>query len=76
MESELLRNKLHEYIDRADERKLSAIYVLIEDELEDKFTYSNETISMLHERRVNHVNGISKSYAAEESMEIIRRQKK
>ena len=76
MESELLRNKLHEYIDRADERKLSAIYVLIEDELEDKFTYSNETISMLHERRDNHVNSISKSYTAEESVEIIRRQKK
>ena len=36
MESAPLRDRLHEYIDRADERKLSAIYILIEDDLEKK----------------------------------------
>ncbi len=76
MESAVLRNKLHEYIDKADERKLSAIYVLIEEELEDGFIYDSGTISMLHERRNNHLNGAGKSYTAEESLEMIRGQKR
>ncbi len=75
MESATLRNKLHEYIDKADERKLSAIYVLVEDELEDGSIYDDETIFMLHERRNDHLNGTSKSFTPEESLEIIRGQK-
>ena len=60
----------------ADERKLSAIYVFVEDELEEKFSYDSETISMLHERRNNHISGASKSYTAEESLETIRGKKR
>ena len=76
METAVLRDKLHEYIHRADERKLSAIYVFVEDELEEKFSYDSETISMLHERRNNHISGASKSYTAEESLETIRGKKR
>ena len=76
MESASLRERLHEYIDKADERKLSAIYVLIEDELEEKPVYTKETILMLHERRNNNLNGISKSYTSQESIELIRETKK
>lgn len=76
MESASLRERLHEYIDKADERKLSAIYVLIEDELDEEPVYTKETILMLHERRKNHLNGISKSYTPQESIELIRGSKK
>ncbi len=34
METSAIRNKLHEYIDIADERKLQAIYTILEDEIE------------------------------------------
>ena len=47
MESASLRDRLHEYIDKADERKLSAIYVLIEDELDEEPIYNKETIVLL-----------------------------
>ena len=76
MESASLRERLHEYIDKADERKLSAIYVLIEDELDEEPVYTKETILMLHERRNNHLNGISKSYTSQVSIDLIRETKK
>ena len=76
MESTSLRDRLHEYIDKADERKLSAIYVLIEDELDEEPVYTKETISMIHERRNSHLNGKSKSYTPQESFELIRGSKK
>ena len=76
MESASLRDRLHEYIDKADERKLSAIYVLIENELDEEPIYNKETILMMHERRNSHLNGISKSYTPQESIELIRGSKK
>ena len=71
MESASLRDRLHEYIDRADDRKLSAIYVLIKDELEAEPIYNKETILMMHERRNSHLNGFSKSYTPQEFIELI-----
>lgn len=76
MESSLIRNKLHEYIDAADDRKVEAIYTILEEEIEHHYMYDEETISMLHKRRENHLKGISKSYTAEESLEKIRNHKK
>jgi len=69
-----LRDKLHQYIDVADEQKLQAIYVLLEDEIDYK--YSLQEIEIFHERRANHLNGTSKSYTPEESITAIRQQKK
>jgi hypothetical protein len=50
--------------------------VLVEDELENVSVYDNEIISKLHRRREDHINGTSKSYTYEESLEMIRGQKK
>ena len=69
-----LRDKLHQYIDVADEQKLQAIYVLLEDEID--WNYTSEEIGMLHQRRENHLKGVSKSYAVEESLKAVRQQKK
>jgi hypothetical protein len=78
MEVELLREKLHEYINIADEQHLSAIYVLVEDNIpfsgEDK--YDEATLKMLDQRRADHLSGKSKSYTIEETFEIARRAKK
>jgi len=69
-----LRDKLHHYIDVADEQKLQAIYVLLEEEID--WHYTSEEISMLHQRRENHLKGTSRSYTVEESLKAVREQKK
>lgn len=69
-----LRDKLHHYIDLADEQKLQAIYVLLEDEID--WSYSSEEIDLIHQRRQQHLQGLSKSYTVEESLNAARRQKK
>ena len=69
-----LRDKLHQYIDVADEQKIQAIYVLLEDDID--YRYSPQEIDLFHERRERHLKGASKSYTSEESINIARQQKK
>ena len=69
-----LRDKLHQYIDVADEQKLQAIYVLLEDEIDYK--YSPEEIDVFRKRKEKHQGGESKSYTPEESLKAVRKQKK
>lgn len=69
-----IRDKLHHYIDVADEQKLHAIYVLLEDEI--SWQYSSEDIAEFQRRRQLHLAGISKSYTVEESLNAIREQTK
>jgi len=64
---------LHEYIDVADEQHLSAIYILVEDNIPpDNEIYDEATMNMLYQRREDHRNGTSKSYSVQESMELVR----
>ncbi len=70
----MMREKLHHYIDIAEENKLQAIYTLLENEID--WHYSSELIDMLSERRDNHLQGKSKSYTLAESVNLIRNQKK
>jgi hypothetical protein len=69
-----LRDKLHQYIDVADEQKLQAIYTLLEDEI--NWNYTKEDIEQFHQRRQNHLNGTSQSCTAGESLNAARQQKK
>ena len=74
----VLREKLHDYINSADEQHLSAIYVLVEDNIRqtDNEIYDESTMNMIYQRRENHRQGLSKSYSAEESLNLIRQHKK
>lgn len=78
MDFEQMKERLHEYIDRADEQHVSAIYILVEDKIPepDNGIYTEEVLNMLYQRREDHRNGLSKSYTVEESMRLIRAQKK
>ena len=69
-----VRDKLHQYIDVADEQKLQAIYTLLEDEI--NWSYTKEDIELFHQRRQNHLDGTSKSYTAAESIIAAPQQKK
>ena len=78
MDVTVLRGKLHEYISIADELHLNAIYLLLEDKMpfSANNVYDEETLNMLHKRRESHLNGISKSYTAEDSIELVKIHKK
>jgi hypothetical protein len=69
-----LRDKLHQYIDVADKQKLQALYILLENDIDWHLT--SEEIKSLHQRRENHLKGLSKSYSVDESMKAVRKQKK
>ena len=69
-----LRDKLHRYIDIADEQKLQAIYVLLENDIDHR--YSSAEIDLFHERRNSHLNEDSESYSVDESLKAVRKQKK
>ncbi len=51
--SSTIKEKLHQYIDSAEERKLHAIYIMLEDEIEYEEDYTdefkNEVLKKLHD---------------------------
>ncbi len=64
-----MKEKLLDYIEHADEKKISAIYTLVENEIEEsEYTYDDETIAMLEKRSADMRSGKSKSFTVEESM--------
>lgn len=76
METALLREKLHTYINEADEKKLNAIYTILENEIEEEqYLFSQDEISTFHKRRENHLAGISKSFSIEETISLVRKTK-
>jgi hypothetical protein len=41
-----IKEKLHHYIDPAAEKKLQAIYTILEDEIEGEYFYTQDEIKM------------------------------
>jgi hypothetical protein len=78
MDAAVLREKLHEYINIADEQRLSAIYILVKENIRSsvKEKYDEETMNELYRRREDHRAGKSLSYTMEESFDMARRAKK
>ena len=66
-----LKEKLHLYIETADEQKLQAIYTLLEEEINR--SYSKEDIELFHQRRQNYLQDPGESYTAENSLSAIRK---
>jgi len=61
-----IKQKLHEYIDTAEDKKIKAIYALLENEMIDEFTYTDEQKKELDRRYDDYMNGIGKTYTREE----------
>ncbi len=66
----VLRDKLHQFIDTVDEKKVKAMYVMFEEEIETKtatqFELTAKEIEALDIQRVNYLAGKSKTYNWEE----------
>ena len=68
-----LKEKLHLYIETADEQKLQAIYTLLQDDINR--TYSQEEIDFFHQRRQNYLQEPEESYTPAQSLNAIRNTK-
>jgi hypothetical protein len=73
----VVKEKLHNYIENADGRKLKAILALVEDDI----TVSNEivdeaTLKILDDRWDNYLSGKTKIYTIEQSFEKLKKNRK
>lgn len=79
MEPSSLRQKLHQYIDKGDEKLLKLMYAVAreyneEDDFEYQFT--EEEIKLFEERSAKRHSGESKTYNWKDAKEIITGKKK
>jgi hypothetical protein len=75
METIQKRQKLHEYIDIADDEKVNALFVILESDNDNSYQYSAEDLNTFYERRERYLKGEGKSYSVEESFHKIRKSK-
>jgi hypothetical protein len=74
LENASIRDELHAYVDKSDEKLLRLMYVLAKEYSEaDNLDYelSEDDIKLFDERRAKRLNGESKTYAWKEAKEII-----
>lgn len=72
MDTVAIRQRLHEYIERVDDRKIEGLYLLVEDEIHrQQAGLSAEELLVVHEEREKYVKGESRVYSMEEAREII-----
>ena len=69
METIQKRQKLHEYIDTADDEKVNALFVILESNSDNSYQYSAEDISTFYKRRERYLKGEGKSFSVKEAFE-------
>ena len=69
-----VKEKLHEYIEHADEKKIQAIYTLVENEIEDRSClYDEATLNSFRTTSADYFSGKIKAYPMQESLDRIRK---
>lgn len=79
MEVGNIRQKLHQYIDKGDEKLLKLMYAVAKEYNEDddfEYEFSDEDIKQFEERRTKRLSGESKTYNWQEAKDIITGKKK
>ena len=78
MTTTAIRKKLITYIADANDEKVKGLYMLVEDEISKKNTFSLSAaqVKMLDAEKEKHVKGKSKSYTWPEAKAIIRGKRK
>jgi uncharacterized membrane protein YheB (UPF0754 family) len=67
-----IKEKLHSYIEHADDKKLKAIYTLLENEVNADIA-DEKLIEELDRRWDNYLSGASKTYTIDESIKEIKK---
>lgn len=70
MRTTQIRQQLHDYIDAAEDKKLKAIYTLLESDITEEHQLSDQQKVELDKRYSDMVNGIGKSHTWEETVAI------
>jgi hypothetical protein len=70
MSTAQIKQKLHDYIDSAEDRKLKAIYTLLEDEISEDYALSNAQKKEIDKRLIELENGIGRTYKWDEVVAI------
>ncbi len=70
-----IRDKLHEYIDKADEIKLEAIYTLLQDSINSDNEYTSNELTAMYLRRDKYKNGEEQTMTTEEFVNYVRSNK-
>ena len=72
MTAATIKRKLHSYLEVADEKKIKAIYTMMEREIEDSLVdYTDELKAILNKRHEQYKNGKVKMITAKESKQRI-----
>lgn len=75
MNTAMIKQQLHEYIEQADNAHLNAIYLLLKVEMSKSHSYDTETLAKLYKRVEADLTGNSKSYTEAEAVAIVRNKK-
>jgi hypothetical protein len=74
MNTTAIRQKLHNYLEVANDKKVKAIYTMMEEEIkETALEYSNEFKAELDKRYASYKNGTAKMISSEESKKRIQK---
>ena len=79
MEVTNIRQKLHQYVDKGDEKLLKLLYAIAKEYTDDddfEYEFSEEEIKLFEERRAKRLSGESKTYSWEDAKAIITGKKK
>jgi len=70
-----IRQKLHHYIETAQEKKVKAIFAMVEDEIEETYSHWQDEafIAELQRRENAYLNGTAKTFSLEQSVARARR---
>ncbi|WP_315814170.1 hypothetical protein [Paraflavitalea speifideaquila] len=79
MEVTNIRQKLHQYVDKGDEKLLKLLYAIAKEYTDDddfEYEFTDEEIKLFEERRAKRLSGESKTYSWEDAKAIITGKKK
>jgi hypothetical protein len=73
MSSAQIRQRLHDYIDIAEDKKLKAIYTLLRDDIDDGYKLTEEQKAELDRRSFEYQNCIGRNYSWEETVAMAKK---
>lgn len=68
MSTAVIRQKLHHYIETAQDKKVKAFFAIVEDEIEETYNHWNdeEFVKELQRRETSYLNGTAQTYSIDQ----------